>query len=47
MKGFLELVKKGTPAQVQEAIDAGADVSTSSSFGWTPLMLAAGGNTGS
>jgi len=45
MKDFLELVKKGTPNQVQEAIEAGADLRAQDTDGWTALMCAVGNNT--
>ena len=44
MKDFLELVKKGTPNQVQEAIEAGADLRAQDQGGLTPLMYAAKNN---
>jgi ankyrin repeat protein len=44
MKDFLELVKKGTPNQVQEAIEAGADLRAQDTDGWTALMWAAENN---
>jgi ankyrin repeat protein len=44
VKDFLELVKKGTPNQVQEAIEAGADLRAQDKDGWTPLMYAAKNN---
>ena len=42
--GFFELVKTGTPQQLQAAIDQGADVNARNSSGVTPLMAAAGNN---
>ena len=38
---FFELVKTGTPDQVEAAITAGADVNARDESGWTPLMRAA------
>jgi ankyrin repeat protein len=38
---FFELVKTGTPKNVQAAIDKGADVKARGSDGFTPLMIAA------
>lgn len=42
---ILTIVKKGTVAEVQQAINAGADVNVRDEEGWTPLMLAAWYNT--
>jgi ankyrin repeat protein len=42
---FFELVKTGTPQDVQAAIDMGADPNGRSSNGLTPLMIAAAYNT--
>ena len=39
---FLELVKTGTPAQVQSAIEAGAEVNARDKNGWTALMRCKG-----
>jgi ankyrin repeat protein len=38
---FIKLCKTGTPAEVQAAIDAGADVNAKDKEGWTVLMNAA------
>ena len=39
-KDFFELVKSGTPQQVQDAISKGADVNAQTKEGWTPLISA-------
>ena len=44
-KAFFDLVKTGTPEQIQTAIDAGEKVNDSDATGMTPLMLAAFYNT--
>ncbi|MGA9135771.1 MAG: ankyrin repeat domain-containing protein [Candidatus Sulfotelmatobacter sp.] len=44
---FFELVKSGTPQDVQAAIDQGADVIAQGKYGYTPLMLAANNNPNS
>ena len=41
---LFSVVKDGTPTEVQEAIDPGADVSARNVAGWTPLMTAAENN---
>ena len=43
-ESFLDLVREADAATVQAAIDAGADLEARDKDGWTPLMLAAGGN---
>ena len=40
-KDFFELVRHGTPQDVQAAIDNGADVNARDTRGWTPLINAA------
>ena len=42
---FLQLASKGSPAQIQSAIRAGAKLSDPSPDGLTALMMAASGNT--
>jgi ankyrin repeat protein len=44
---FVELVKTGTPQQIQAAIDKGEDVNAQDKNGLTPLMWAAGFNQNS
>ena len=41
---FIEICKTGTPEQVREAIEAGADVNMKDAEGQTPLMLAVNSN---
>jgi hypothetical protein len=42
---FFELVRTGTPQQIQSAIRSGADVNARDMSGWTPLIWAASSNT--
>lgn len=44
-KDFFELVKTGTPQDVQAAIEKGANLNGRSSTGSTPLIIAAAYNT--
>jgi ankyrin repeat protein len=42
---FIDLCKNGSPAEVQSAIEDGADVNARDNNGWTPLMFAAWNNS--
>ena len=43
-ENLLSVVVDGSPADVQKAIDAGAQVIVRNNYGWTPLMNAVGHN---